>query len=334
MLSFSKSAFCLLFASPLIAVVIATGCSDTANTGTTPGSTTASTESSSGSAGGGGGTSSGTAGGGGWMGIDGGFVIAECQGKTYQCGDTMDNDNDGLVDWQDPDCLGPCDNSENGLQLNIPGGDGPACFLDCYWDGNSGTGNDGCFWNHECDTLDPEGAACTVDTNAKTPGTPLSCQELLEHQPASCLAVCPQLVPNGCDCFGCCVLYKGGVEYGPVWLGTIDPNTKQNTCKMTELGTPNQDTACAPCTQVQNECFNGCGRCELCIGKGPEDLPPDCFPPPDGGPPPPDGGPPPPDGGPPPPQCTDGMQPCGLPGQALCPIGSYCLTGCCIQAPP
>ncbi len=354
MLSFSKSALCLLLASPLIAAVIAAGCSDTpTNTGTTGGSGTTEASSSgnagsgngstggsgttSGGAGGvgGAGSSSGTAGGGAWS-MDGGFVMATCQGKVYECGDTIDNDNDGLIDWQDPDCLGPCDNSEDGLQLNIPGGDGPACFLDCYWDGNSGTGNDGCYWNHECDTLDPETTACVVNTNANTPGTPLSCSELETQQPASCLQVCPQLVPNGCDCFGCCVLYKNGIEYGPVWLGTIDQTTKLNTCTMDKLGTPEQDTACAPCTQVKNECYNNCGTCELCIGK--DTLPPECFPPPpmDGGPPPPDSGTPPPDSGtpPPPPQCSGGEQPCGLPGQDLCPIGYYCLTGCCIQAPP
>jgi hypothetical protein len=28
-------------------------------------------------------------------------------------------------------------------------------------------------------------------------------------------------------------------------------------------------------------------------------------------------------------QCADGYQPCGLAGQAECPMGSYCVTGCC-----
>lgn len=34
-------------------------------------------------------------------------TIVQCQGHTYQCGDLVDNDNDGLIDYQDPDCLGP-----------------------------------------------------------------------------------------------------------------------------------------------------------------------------------------------------------------------------------
>jgi len=346
MFSFSKSALCLLLASPLLAAVIATGCSDTPSNGTTGGS--GSTESTSvsstgsggngqtGGAGGAAGSDAGTDGGGAWSGMDGGFVPANCQNQTYLCGDTIDNDMDGLTDWQDPDCLGPCDNSENGLNLDIPGGDGPACTVDCYWDSNSGSGNDGCYWNHSCDPLSPEGAACKYDMNAKTPGTSLSCTELLNSQPASCLQVCPQLVPNGCDCFGCCVLYKGGKEFGPVWLGTEDASGNY-TCSLDKLGAPDQNTACAPCTQVQNECYNGCGKCELCIGKTVDDLPPECFPssPPDGG-----------SGsgssssgsgssssGSPPPQCPTGVQPCGLPGQEICSIGFSCITGCCIQNP-
>ncbi len=361
MLSFSKSALCLLLAGPLIAAVVAAGCDETTNTGNTGGS--ASTESTSGSATGGSGNGStggsggasggaggaaggagsdaGTDGGGAWSGMDGGFVPANCQNQIYLCGDTIDNDMDGLTDWQDPDCLGPCDNSENGLNLDIPGGDGPACTVDCYWDSNSGSGNDGCYWNHSCDPLSPEGSACPHDPKANTPGTSLSCDELLNKQPDTCLAVCPQLVPNGCDCFGCCVLYKGGMEYGPVWLGTEDANGNYS-CTLDKLGAPDQDTACAPCTQVKNECYNGCGICELCIGKTVDDLPPECFPPP------------PPDGGSssssstststststsssssgsPPPQCPTGVQPCGLPGQDLCPVGAYCITGCCIVQP-
>jgi hypothetical protein len=153
---------------------------------------------------------------------------------------------------------------------------------------------------------------------------------LLNNQPASCLSICPSLTPNGCDCFGCCVLYKGGKEYGPVWLGTEDGNGNFS-CTLDKLGAPDQDKNCAPCTPVKNDCYNGCGKCELCIGKDVNDLPPECFPPP----PPPDGGVP--DSGMdaslPPPQCPTGLQACGLPGQDLCPGGYSCITGCCIQSP-
>ena len=357
MLSFSKSALCLLLASPLIAAVIAAGCSDSPTAGTAGSGATQSSSGTAGSgngvtggSGGAGGGSSGTGGettgtGGNWS--DGGVpVIVNCTNQVYQCGDTIDNDGDGLIDWQDPDCLGPCDNTENGLNLGIPGGDGPACTVDCYWDSNSGSGDDQCYWNHKCDPLsvDPNfypepwnGTKCAYDMNANTPGTNDSCDTLLTQQPATCLKICPSLTPNGCDCFGCCVLYKNGQEYGPVWLGTEDGNGNF-TCTLDKLGTADQNKACAPCTPVQDECFNGCGKCELCIGKTVDDLPPECFPQP------------PPDGGSssssasssgsgssssgsPPPQCPTGVQPCGLPGQALCEVGWSCITGCCVQNP-
>jgi hypothetical protein len=85
MLSYSKSAICLLLASPLIAAVVAVGCSD----GTVGGGATASTQSGSGASGGAGGaggagtaggvtTSAGGADGGGAWGADGGLVVTQC----------------------------------------------------------------------------------------------------------------------------------------------------------------------------------------------------------------------------------------------------------------
>ena len=50
------------------------------------------------------------------------------------------------------------------------------------------------------------------------------------------------------------------------------------------------------------DCFNGCGRCELCMGK--TELPPDCF----------GGGGAGAGGGPPEQRCDENIQPCGLPG--------------------
>jgi hypothetical protein len=335
MLSYSKSALYLLLASPLLAALIAVGCSD----GTEGGGASVSTQSGSGANGGAGGAGGGVGGnvttsvggsdGGGWGPGDGGFVITPCTNQVYACGDTIDNDGDGLVDWQDPECLGPCDNTENGLDVGIPGGSGPACDVECFWDSNSGAGNDECYWNHQCDPLSvapdyyPEWwqpGKCAHDPNANTPGTAMGCDELLVQQSAQCESFCAPLAPNGCDCFGCCVLYKEGVQYGPLWLGTEDG--KGNfTCTLADIGDPKK---CAPCTQVKGACFNECGKCELCIGK--DTLPPECNPPP------PDAG---TDSGvpPPPPQCEAGVQPCGLEGQELCAAGYYCLTGCCIAIP-
>lgn len=81
--------------------------------------------------------------------------------------------------------------------------------------------------------------------------------------------------------------------------------------------------ACRPCTPV-GDCNNPCGPCELCIGR--DTLPPECTPSPDAGVPP-DGAIP--DGGVEY-RCDPGVTPCGLPGEADCPVDFYCVTGCCV----
>ena len=47
---------------------------------------------------------------------DGGFTWTcrrmACGSHLTECGDCEDNDGDGLFDERDPECLGPCDNSE------------------------------------------------------------------------------------------------------------------------------------------------------------------------------------------------------------------------------
>ena len=43
-------------------------------------------------------------------------IVRTCQGKIFQCGDTLDNDGDGLVDAADPDCVSPCGWSEKTLR--------------------------------------------------------------------------------------------------------------------------------------------------------------------------------------------------------------------------
>ncbi|MEI9940975.1 MAG: hypothetical protein WDO69_27475 [Pseudomonadota bacterium] len=76
-----------------------------------------------------------------------------CQGKVYLCGDCADNDGDGLVDSDDPDCTGPCDNTEDSYYGGIPGQNNAPCRQDCYFDQDTGSGNDQCFWSQECDPL-------------------------------------------------------------------------------------------------------------------------------------------------------------------------------------
>jgi hypothetical protein len=259
-------------------------------------------------------------------------VVSPCQGHIYECGDLLDNDSDGLIDYQDPDCLGPCDNTEGSYYGGIPGQTGAACLVDCYFDQDSGSGNDGCYWNHQCDPheVDPNyypesnnGASCEYDTSVNTPGTSGSCDDLYMTQAQECLDFCGPLTPNGCDCFGCCELPAGGGEY--VWLGSDANGDKTGSCAVADIDDPNK---CQPCLPVAG-CLNDCAPCELCIGK--PTLPPECGGGGaggygsggnggDGG----SGG-----GG----QECYGAQQCGLPGQAACPAGYYCITGCCQAVP-
>jgi hypothetical protein len=168
-------------------------------------------------------------------------VPLACGGAIRPCGDCEDNDEDGRVDASDPECLGPCDESESELQsgaVNVTG----ACRADCYFDLNSGSGDDRCGWSFRCDPLsvapdfDPTGSAmCDHDpTLAICAGSELG----------PCLERCLPLTPNGCDCFGCCELPAGSGRF--VWLGSGDDQR--------------------PCTPVP-DCQNTCDECELCVGR-------------------------------------------------------------------
>jgi hypothetical protein len=247
---------------------------------------------------------------------------AECQGRIYACGDCDDNDADGLVDTEDPHCLGPCHNREDTFYPDIPGQNRAPCEQDCYFDQDTGSGNDGCAWDHRCDPLsvpprfDPEGPDCA---NTSISGTPDNCADLMDMQAPECVNTCLPLTPNGCDCFGCCSIAGGP----PVWIGSID-ELFNPTCNLSTLDNPD---ACRPCTQVPS-CLNPCDECELCVGK--TELPPQC-----GGPAVADAG----DAGQPEsgtcpvPACADDRQPCGLDCLPPCSPGQSCVTGCCINPP-
>jgi hypothetical protein len=263
------------------------------------------------SPGGAGGTSGsgGTGGSGGAGGVV--FVEAMCQNHTYLCGNTIDDDGDGLTDWQDPDCLGPCDNTEDSLYGGIPGTD-PVCTADCYFDSDSGTGNDECHWNYGCDPNEvaapghPQPSSkCPYDPNVNTPGTDQTCDQLMMEQTEVCANVCGPLTPNGCDCFGCCELPAGTGKF--VFIGSIDEDTGEGACTIEALDDPSK---CEPCLPVPS-CLNSCEKCEKCIGK--PELPPEC------------------DEGT---SCPPELEPCDLLGSEVCPADHYCITGCCVPIDP
>ena len=175
-----------------------------------------------------------------------------CGNKLYECGDTLDNDMDGLIDLDDPECISPCDDNEGTFQTNLPGQNND-CKGDCYFDDNSGGGDDTCEWNLQCDEENP-GAQIGCPYDPDKPG--LVCEF---EQPQTCYDICIPLVPNGCDCFGCCFIDDQYV-YLDGAMCTLD----------------NLD-ACESCTFNPN-CNNTCEpeNCELCFGQDPDDLPPEC----------------------------------------------------------
>ena len=243
-----------------------------------------------------------------------------CKNRVFLCGNCLDDDQDGSIDAADAECLGPCDDTEDSFNSGIPSNN--QCRQDCYFDNDSGSGNDGCYWSHRCDSRSvapdyPPSAdpGCAYDAAETVPGTSLSCAELLASQSESCRAACAPLTPNGCDCFGCCELPSGS---GPrfVWLGSADDAADAAAvgCNLASVADPSR---CHPCTPVAG-CFNPCDRCEVCVGR-PMNDPGSC---PDAG-----------SGGADPGQCAQGVQPCGRQGQPLCGANQYCISGCCVRIP-
>jgi hypothetical protein len=221
---------------------------------------------------------------------------------TTACSDGKDNDGDDLIDGFDPECTGPADNDEGTFATGIPGDNRDPKWQDCFFDGNSGAGDDDCRYATECLTgdLPPDDKDCTL-TDA-------------------CIKFCAPLTPNGCDCFGCCTVGLPGGE-------TVDILTA-TTCSLDAV---DDEAACPRCVK-SDACGNTCGRCELCPGKTIADLPEDCGPPTGSG-----GagsgtggaG----TGGGPSYTCDDGEQVCG-PDLPSCGLGKYCSLGCCLVQPP
>jgi hypothetical protein len=225
---------------------------------------------------------------------------------TTACSDGKDNDGDELIDGFDPECTGPADNDEGTFATGIPGDNRDPKWQDCFFDGNSGAGDDDCRYATGCLTgeLEPDDKDCTL-TDA-------------------CIKFCAPLTPNGCDCFGCCTVQMPGGD-------TVDILTA-TSCSLDQV---DDEDACPRCVK-SDDCGNTCGHCELCPGKTVADLPEDCGPTGAGGagtgtggtntgt-----GG----TGGGPSYTCDGGEQVCG-PGLPTCALTTYCSQGCCLKQPP
>jgi hypothetical protein len=197
----------------------------------------------------------GTGGAAGRGGSGGGGGVAGCNPGPSACTDCLDNDVDGLVDAQDDDCTGAIDNDEGSFSNAIPGDNLDPCVKDCYFDGNSGAGDDDCRWKLQCDSTSPGAPTCPYDPlQVGSASCPTS-------QSATCLTQCTPRMPNGCDCFGCCQIPGGSGN--AVLIANVG-------CSMQGLTDP---LKCPPCS-IRSDCFNACDTCDLCIGK--HTLPTNC----------------------------------------------------------
>jgi hypothetical protein len=250
-------------------------------------------------------------------------------GGDIQCSDCVDNDMDGKIDGFDPECSGPIDDREDSFATGIPGDNIDATMQDCFFDGNSGAGNDGCN-QHVCCLLQAGGA--TMDTSddvsecTRLMGTGpgkhpdqyvrAQCYQPFGNVPVptKCTMNCGPLTPPGCDCFGCCTVCQ--VSNDPtscrdiILNPAVSPNCdSSNITSNGPDGTDNTgDEPCLRCVKNPNCGSPECGgtSCILCPGQDPSTLDPSCS------------------GQ----ACPDGVTQCGTDGS--CPMGTYCQTGCCI----
>jgi hypothetical protein len=184
--------------------------------------------------------------------IDAGVVY--CGSERCPCSNGRDDDGDGLVDALDPECTGPSDQFEDSLAIGTHGEDQDSKCQDCFFDNNSGSGDDGCN----------RPRSCATDPAAVAVGTCSSCEVS-----GNCEARCVALTPNGCDCFGCCAVFRAGVSVNVLLRAS---------CALDAI---DDLTACPRCEQAR-DCLNPCGPCELCTGRSAAELPPSCADP--GGP--------------------------------------------------
>lgn len=235
-------------------------------------------------------------------GVDAPPFSGMCDPGGPQCSNCIDDDGDGRIDGFDPECTGPNDNDEATFSTGIPGDNKDPVEQDCFFDGNSGAGNDGCNV-HVCCLLGARTVKdCPIGANRYNPA---DCPPPLGTKPLSqqCIDVCGKLTPPGCDCFGCCTVCDPASNQ----CFDIDINPADSTsCTPAMLSDPSKCLRCVKNTQCGTSACGG-QTCILCPGQDPGDLPPSC-------------------GG------TSSCPAMELPciDDRMCSAGSYCSNGCCI----
>src|SRR6185295_2832893 len=115
-----------------------------------------------------------------------------CGNHVCHCSNGIDDDGDGTIDGFDVECTGAIDDDEGSFATGIPGDNRDPKWQDCFFDGNSGAGDDRCRYPTGCLTgeLSQDAPACAVTE--------------------TCRNNCQPRTPNGCDCFGCCSVQLPG----------------------------------------------------------------------------------------------------------------------------
>lgn len=169
------------------------------------------------------------------------YTSTGCLAGETACSNCLDDDGDGLMDAFDPECTGPLDDDEGTFATGIPGDNRDFC-QDCFFDGNSGHGDDDCQYHTDClygETPSSAGASGCFSCEVSD----------------TCRNTCQELTPNGCDCFGCCEIPIGNGETRHVLLS--------ETCQLDLASDPSACESCVPSA----DCVNECDPCEICIGK-------------------------------------------------------------------
>jgi hypothetical protein len=254
--------------------------------------------------------------------IDAGFGMdapftGTCTAGAAQCSNCTDDDQDGKVDGFDPECTGPLDNDESSFKTGIPGDNIDATSQDCFFDGNSGSGNDGCNQHtccllqadnkQECHMLAPlanENKYSIPDCYTPFGQTPV---------PTKCSMVCGPLSPPGCDCFGCCTICNPQLATTGNPSGCFDVDINPAVSPNCDTANLNDPASCKQCVKNPDCGSSTCGgaTCILCPGQDPSTLPDSCN-----------------DTS----VCPTGIDPCTPTpdGAGMCPTGTYCSLGCCI----
>jgi hypothetical protein len=171
-----------------------------------------------------------------------------CNNKLCECNNGIDDDNDSTIDGFDPECTGPFDDDESSFATGKSEVGKNIC-QDCFFDNNSGHGDDGCQYHSDCLLGNSPSAIASSEC-------PTDCTVTDQ-----CIDTCLPRTPNGCDCFGCCEVTKE--DKSRITVRIVE------TCSLAVIDDPD---ACPRCVQSQ-DCRNECGLCELCPGKPIEALP-------------------------------------------------------------